>query len=65
VLWSRFAECLRRRESGARQALDCLNLKLKQQVEQINPGLATPSDPLDARSPDTKISNVNVPAVRQ
>lgn len=54
-----------RAESGSRLALDCLNLKLKQEVDQINPGLTTPSAPLDARSADTKIGLVNIPAVQQ
>ncbi len=52
-------------ESGSPQALNCLNQKLKQQVDQINPGLTTPTAPLDARSPDTRIGIVNVPAVQQ
>ncbi len=52
-------------ESGSPQALNCLNLKLKQQVDQINPGLTAPTAPFDARSPDIKIGIVNVPAVQQ
>jgi hypothetical protein len=51
--------------SGSGQALDCLNLKLRQQVDQVNPGSSVPSAPLDARSIDTKIGIVNVPAVQQ
>jgi hypothetical protein len=51
--------------SGSPEALNCLNQKLKQQVEGINPGPTTPSAPLDARSPDTKVGVVNVPAVKE
>jgi hypothetical protein len=52
-------------KSGSPLALDCLNDQIKQQVDQINPGLTTPTAPLDARSADTKIGIVNVPAVQQ
>ena len=51
--------------SGSPEALNCLNQKLKQQVEGINSGPTTPSAPLDARSPDTKVGVVNVPAVKE
>ena len=52
-------------ENGARPPLDCANQNFKQQVDQINPSLTSPSAPLDARSPDTKIDIANVPAVQQ
>lgn len=51
--------------SGSPEAFNCLNRKLKQQVDQINPSLTTPSAPLDARSPDIKVGIVNVPAVKE
>jgi hypothetical protein len=44
---------------------NCLNLKLKQQVDQIIPSLTEPSASPDARSPDTRIGIVNVPAAQQ
>jgi hypothetical protein len=52
-------------ESRSPQALNCLDPTLRQQVDQINPNLTTPSAPLDARPPDTKIGIVNVPGVQQ
>jgi hypothetical protein len=49
--------------SGGEPSFDCLNEKLKKQVDQINPVLNAP--PIDARSPDIKVGTVNVPAVQQ
>jgi hypothetical protein len=49
-------------EAGSK-AMDCLNQKLKQQVDRVNPSMNAP--PLDAKSPDTKIGVVNIPGVKQ
>ncbi|HLH10698.1 MAG TPA: hypothetical protein VKV77_02340 [Methylovirgula sp.] len=43
--------------------LDCLNQQLREQVDRVNP--PSINAPLDARSPDTKIGIVNIPAVKQ
>jgi hypothetical protein len=45
------------------RSLGCLNEKLKAKVEEVNPTLAAP--PIDAKSSDLKVGNVNVPAVQQ
>ncbi len=50
------------KQSGAHQ-LDCLNRKMKQQVDRVSPSAI--SAPLSASSPDTKIGIVNLPAVQQ
>jgi hypothetical protein len=50
-------------EIGGSRSYDCINEKLRRQVDQINPVLNAP--PLDARSGDTKIGIFNEPAVRQ
>jgi hypothetical protein len=50
-------------EIGASRAFECLNQKLKQQVDRVAPGINLP--PLDAKSQDTKIGVVNAPAVQQ
>jgi hypothetical protein len=50
-------------EIGGDRSLGCLNQKLKREVERINPSINTP--PLDARSPDVRVGNVNEAAVRQ
>ncbi|HEY0330268.1 MAG TPA: hypothetical protein VGC77_14365 [Rhodopseudomonas sp.] len=50
-------------EIGSSRAMDCLNQRLKREVDRVNPSLTLP--PLDARSPDTKVGVVNVPAVQQ
>jgi hypothetical protein len=50
-------------EIGSSRAFECLNQKLKQQVDRMAPSLNLP--PLDARSPDTKIGVVNTPGVQQ
>jgi hypothetical protein len=50
-------------EIGSSRAMECLNQKLKREVDRVNPSLALP--PLDARSPDTKVGVVNIPGVQQ
>ncbi len=49
--------------AGSSQSLNCLNQKLKQQVDQVNPPAV--DAPLNAGSGDTKIGIVNLPAVQQ
>jgi hypothetical protein len=49
---------------GHEKSFDCMNEKLKRQVDRVNPPvLNTP--PIDARSQDLKVGVVNVPAVQQ
>jgi hypothetical protein len=49
---------------GHEKSFDCMNKKLKRQVDRVNPPvLNTP--PIDARSQDLKVGVVNVPAVQQ
>jgi hypothetical protein len=50
-------------EIGGDNAFGCLNQKLKREVDRTNPSLNLP--PLDARSPDVRVGNVNEAAVRQ
>jgi hypothetical protein len=50
-------------EIGGDSALGCLNQKLKREVDRVNPSINLP--PLDARSPDVRVGNVNEAAVRQ
>jgi len=50
-------------EIGGDNALGCLNQKLRREVDRINPSLNLP--PLDARSSDIRVGNVNEAAVRQ
>src|ERR1700737_3753395 len=50
-------------EIGSSRAFECLNQKLKQQVDRVAPTLNLP--PIDARSPDTKTGVVNIPGVQQ
>ena len=50
-------------EIGGDRELGCLNHQLKREVERVNPSLNLP--PLDARSPDVRVGNVNEAAVRQ
>jgi len=47
---------------GETRAYDCINMKLRQQVDRINPSLNIP--PVDARSPDIRVGVVNMPAVQ-
>jgi hypothetical protein len=48
---------------GGDSAFGCLNQKLRREVERTNPSINLP--PLDARSPDVRVGNVNEAAVRQ
>jgi hypothetical protein len=48
---------------GTDRAYDCLNLRLRQQVDRVNPSANAP--PLDARSPDTRLGIVNMHALQQ
>ena len=50
-------------EIGASRSMDCLNQKLRREVDRINPAMNLP--PIDARSPDTKVGVVNIPGVQQ
>jgi hypothetical protein len=50
-------------EIGTDRAVGCLNQQLKREVDRVNPSLTTP--PIDARSPDIRVGNVNEMAVRQ
>ena len=50
-------------EIGGDNAFGCLNQKLKREVERTNPSINLP--PIDARSPDVRVGNVNEAAVRQ
>lgn len=50
-------------EIGSSQAFNCLNQKLRRQVDRVNPTLNAP--PIDARSSDIRVGIVNVPAVQQ
>jgi hypothetical protein len=50
-------------EIGGDSAFGCLNEKLRREVDRVNPSLNLP--PLDARSADVRVGNVNEAAVRQ
>ena len=50
-------------EIGSSRAFNCLNQKLKREVDRVAPTLNLP--PIDARSPDTKTGVINIPAVQQ
>jgi hypothetical protein len=50
-------------EIGSSRAMDCLNQKLKREVDRVSPTMNAP--PLDARSRDTRTGVVNVPGVQQ
>jgi hypothetical protein len=50
-------------EIGSSRAVDCLNRKLKNEVDRVNPSLNVP--PVSAGSPDLKTGVVNIPAVQQ
>ncbi|QUS42279.1 hypothetical protein RPMA_06060 [Tardiphaga alba] len=50
-------------EAGGARSYGCLNETLKRDVDKVNPSLNLP--PLDARSSDTKLGIVNIPAVQQ
>jgi hypothetical protein len=48
---------------GSDSAFGCLNQKLSREVDRVNPSLNLP--PIDARSSDVRVGNVNEAAVRQ
>lgn len=48
---------------GTERAFGCLNQKLRREVDRVNPSINLP--PVDARSPDVRVGNVNEAAVRQ
>jgi hypothetical protein len=48
---------------GNEGAFGCLNQKLRREVDKVNPSLNLP--PVDARSSDVRVGNVNEAAVRQ
>jgi hypothetical protein len=50
-------------EIGSSRSMDCLNQKLKDKVDSVNPVMNVP--PIDAKSPDTKVGVVNIPGVQQ
>jgi hypothetical protein len=50
-------------EIGGDRAFGCLNQQLKREVDRVNPSFNMP--PLDARSSDLRVGNVNEAAVRQ
>jgi hypothetical protein len=50
-------------EIGSSRSMDCLNQKLKKEVDKVNPSMNLP--PIDAKSQDIKVGVVNVPGVRQ
>ncbi len=50
-------------EIGGARSYGCLNETLKRDVDKVAPSLNLP--PIDARSPDTKLGIVNIPAVQQ
>lgn len=51
-------------DAAAGQSLDCINARLRKQVDQVNPPV-TNTPPIDAKSQDLKVGVVNVPAVQQ
>jgi hypothetical protein len=50
-------------EIGSSKSMDCLNQRLKREVDRVNPTVNQP--PIDARSPDTKVGVINIPGVQQ
>jgi hypothetical protein len=50
-------------ENGSSKPIDCLNQKLRREVDRVNPVMNLP--PIDARSPDIKTGVVNIPGVQQ
>ena len=50
-------------EIGTGRSMDCLNQKLRREVDRVNPTMNLP--PIDARSSDTKVGVVNIPGVQQ
>jgi hypothetical protein len=57
-----FQQCIEV-EIGGDRAFGCLNQQLKREVERVSPSFNLP--PLDARSPDVRVGNVNEAAIRQ
>jgi hypothetical protein len=51
-------------DQAAGKGMDCLNQKLKREVDRVNPPTIN-QPPLDARSPDTKVGVINIPGVQQ
>lgn len=45
-------------------SLGCLNAKLRQKVDAVNPPILN-TPPIDAKSSDLKVGTVNIPAVQQ
>jgi hypothetical protein len=56
----RSEKCAEAKSSGT---MECLNQKLKREVERVNPVENLP--PIDARSSDLKTGVANIPAVKQ
>ena len=50
-------------EIGSSRSMDCLNQKLRREVDRVNPSINLP--PIDARSSDLKLGIVNIPSVQQ
>jgi hypothetical protein len=50
-------------EIGSASAYGCINQKFRREVDRVSPSLNLP--PIDARSPDVRVGNVNEAAVRQ
>lgn len=59
---SAFQRCIEV-EVGGDRAFGCLNQQLRREVDRVHPTLNMP--PLDARSSDLRVGNVNEAAVRQ
>jgi hypothetical protein len=51
-------------DPAAAKGIDCLNQKLKREVDRVNPPTFN-VPPLDARSPDPKVGVINIPGVQQ
>ena len=49
---------------GSERSFGCLNEKLKQQVDRVNPPV-TNTPPFDARSQDVKVGVINIPALQE
>src|SRR5262249_31366420 len=51
-------------DPAAGKGIDCLNQKLKREVDRVNPPTIN-QPPLDARSSDPKVGVINIPGVHQ
>lgn len=51
-------------EPAAGKGMDCLNQRLKREVDRVNPPTIN-QPPVDARSPDPKVGVINIPGVQQ